>query len=46
MVPSTPGRTEVAGESVLTDGETEVIAEEQLANVISTKAVTSDLRST
>jgi hypothetical protein len=46
MVPPTVERIEVEGESVSTDVVSEVIAEEQLANVTRTKAVTSDLRST
>jgi hypothetical protein len=46
MVPPIVERIEDEGESVPTDVESEVIAEEQPANVTMTKAVSSDLRST
>ena len=46
MVPPTVELIEEEGESVPTDVESDVIAEEQPAIVTRTKAVTSDLRST
>jgi len=46
MAPPTVERIEVEGESVPTDVESEVIAEEQPAIVTRTQAMTSDLRST
>ena len=46
MVPPTFGRIDVAGESVSTDGESDVIGEEQPASVARTMAVAHDLRST
>jgi hypothetical protein len=46
MVPPTVGPIVIAGDWLPTDVESEVIAEEQPANVTRTKAVTSDLRST
>ncbi len=46
MAPPTVERIEVEGESVPTDVEPEVVADEQPAIVTRTKAVTSDLRST